>query len=308
MSEIRNALEQQTLDFHGVSDWHSRGFKGQGINFLELEGDTKHCRDVIDSFRLIAPEATVFSGNDKYSTIGDEVVFNLELPNGDLVPFKDFVRDNNIHIIAQSVSGITHPTVIEDIIKDTGCILVCSGGNQNRAGVTAKMADIAMSVGAIQLDGGRIVKESYSASGDDELDFATLHGSIEGTSFSSPTLAGLCALIMSRYGVIPQENMYEVLKSISLAAGDKGYDTDFGFGVPVLPESIEMLEQEETEEMEIKFKVGSKDIFVDGVKKELDVPAKVEDGRTLIPLRFFAEAFGATVDYNADTKEITVKK
>ncbi|MEW6032164.1 MAG: stalk domain-containing protein [Bacillota bacterium] len=46
--------------------------------------------------------------------------------------------------------------------------------------------------------------------------------------------------------------------------------------------------------------------FVDGQVHLLDVPARIIDGRTLIPLRFFSEALGALVEWHEATRTITV--
>ncbi len=46
--------------------------------------------------------------------------------------------------------------------------------------------------------------------------------------------------------------------------------------------------------------------LVNGVAKTLDVPPTIIAGRTLVPLRFIAEAFGATVNYDSKTQGITI--
>lgn len=48
--------------------------------------------------------------------------------------------------------------------------------------------------------------------------------------------------------------------------------------------------------------IGSKTAYINGVKKTLDVPAQVEKSRTIVPLRFVGEAFGAKVSYNSQTR------
>ncbi len=58
----------------------------------------------------------------------------------------------------------------------------------------------------------------------------------------------------------------------------------------------------------IVLKVGSKDAFVDGKKKLLDVAPYIDSNsdRTLVPLRFISEAFGATVDWDPLASSITI--
>ena len=52
--------------------------------------------------------------------------------------------------------------------------------------------------------------------------------------------------------------------------------------------------------------VGSKKALVNGEKKELDVPAFTENVRTLVPVRFISESFGAQVGWEESTQTATV--
>ena len=57
---------------------------------------------------------------------------------------------------------------------------------------------------------------------------------------------------------------------------------------------------------EITLVIDSDTATVNGVAKELGVPARITDDRTFIPLRFVSENMGATVDWNGDTRTITI--
>jgi len=52
--------------------------------------------------------------------------------------------------------------------------------------------------------------------------------------------------------------------------------------------------------------VGSTTPTVNGQVKQMDVPAKIVNGRTLAPLRFVGEAFGGTVQWDPATQLITI--
>lgn len=48
----------------------------------------------------------------------------------------------------------------------------------------------------------------------------------------------------------------------------------------------------------IQLTIDRTEVSVDGAKKTLDVPATIQNSRTLVPLRFIGEAFGNQVDYS----------
>ena len=57
----------------------------------------------------------------------------------------------------------------------------------------------------------------------------------------------------------------------------------------------------------IQLQINSKLVFIDNQKgKDLDVAPKIINGRTFVPIRFISEAFGATVDWDNNTKTVTI--
>jgi hypothetical protein len=60
-------------------------------------------------------------------------------------------------------------------------------------------------------------------------------------------------------------------------------------------------------EMTICLPIGSKNAQVNGKTVALDVPAEIQNGRTLVPLRFLAEnlSFSVSWDAAAQTAELT---
>jgi len=49
-------------------------------------------------------------------------------------------------------------------------------------------------------------------------------------------------------------------------------------------------------------------VFVNGVKPDFDVKPQIQEGRTVVPFRALSETMGAQVDWNAETKTITMAK
>lgn len=60
--------------------------------------------------------------------------------------------------------------------------------------------------------------------------------------------------------------------------------------------------------MDLVLKIGDKDAIVNGKLVNLDVPAKIVDSRTFVPLRFIGESFGLFVDWDNDARKVIVKE
>lgn len=59
-------------------------------------------------------------------------------------------------------------------------------------------------------------------------------------------------------------------------------------------------------EISIKMVVGQKTAYVNGKAVTLDVPAKIKNGKTVVPLRFVGEAFKCQVKWDAKAQTVTV--
>ena len=57
----------------------------------------------------------------------------------------------------------------------------------------------------------------------------------------------------------------------------------------------------------VQVTVGSKAMIVNGATINLDVAPELKDGRTMLPFRWIAWAFGAAVDWDAATQTVTMK-
>jgi len=56
----------------------------------------------------------------------------------------------------------------------------------------------------------------------------------------------------------------------------------------------------------IALQIGNNNAMVNGITSKLDTPPEIKNGRTFLPLRFIVETFGAKIDWNAKTGEITI--
>jgi len=59
-------------------------------------------------------------------------------------------------------------------------------------------------------------------------------------------------------------------------------------------------------ELKIKLQIDNTGADVNGKPVVLDVPAKIVDGRTLVPVRFISESIGAKVDWNAQSRTVLI--
>jgi hypothetical protein len=59
-------------------------------------------------------------------------------------------------------------------------------------------------------------------------------------------------------------------------------------------------------QMKFQLWLGKNFAMVNGKQQPLDAPPVIVDGRTLVPLRFISEPFGAKVEWNQKTRQITV--
>jgi len=59
-------------------------------------------------------------------------------------------------------------------------------------------------------------------------------------------------------------------------------------------------------ETNVKLTIDSRLGFINGEQKYLDVPARLVNNRTLVPIRFVSEALGATVDWVAASNQVVI--
>lgn len=58
----------------------------------------------------------------------------------------------------------------------------------------------------------------------------------------------------------------------------------------------------------VVLQIDNKDAFVNGEKKALDVPAKIVEGRTFVPVRFIMEALGSGVEWDQASYTVSITK
>lgn len=296
----------QQNKYCGVDRWHKAGITGKGVTIWNMENSkATHGKQTTQRVLHSAPDATVINASLSISSDKKSVKYaNAVLDDGTTYEVEDFIKKFNIKCLTRSVGGSTANSEVASefwtaLQKKYKLIMFNSAGNDGSGGRDGgNEYDPFIYVGALSLNKNGVWIEPYSSE-HDRVDFATFRGEWSGTSFSAPYLCGQAVLLVQKYGHhIDQEFVFDYFKSHAEDLHDIDYDTKTGWGLPIMGKV----------ETEIVMQIGNHKITVDGKPIILDqCPVYNERGdRTLVPLRAIAEAFGATVDWDADTQTITI--
>lgn len=108
----------------------------------------------------------------------------------------------------------------------------------------------------------------------------------------------VCAMAFTEDGIMIQNSRGETW-------GNKGFAIlPWGYPINEMWGFVDMGKDWQTVELTI----NSKEAYVNGKKAALDVPAKVIDGRTMVPIRFIAEALGCEVEYLNDSRKVIIRR
>lgn len=241
-------LLKRQLDFTNVSKYHEQGFTGKGIVVFNSESEKDDHGEMTNMvLHQFAPDVTILNGLTGGRTSGGKVIEYYVTHKGVKYDFKEFIVKFNVKLMTTSLANAQANTAIQNYLKDvqehTGLIMFCAAGNEGSTGADGKYIknDTAIAVGAAVIrDNGAVGITHYSAV-DDEVDFIAPMGTYSGTSAASPALTGMTACLLNKYGDFTQKECVEILKSISMDIGIKGKDPKYGWGLPILPLTDEII-------------------------------------------------------------------
>lgn len=276
MQYIKQNLKEFALS--GILRWHEAGYTGKGIRIANMEGTDPslwffegkvkdpfgniagvgrnyHGHYTADVLHQVAPDADIYilSNSGRYSS---------KTAEGDFVDVSiPFMESEGIHLVNASLGG-TDNRILNERIKQAqshGVTFVTSAGNKAEKGAGGyARSGVWIAVGAVHLsvsEKGEILHAEYSSI-DEEVDFVQfsdlyVHDArkgyedrtfpVQGTSFSSPMLCGMLALVqqffLERAGrTLYQDELYEFIKDYSVDLWEPGHDAKSGYGLFILPD------------------------------------------------------------------------
>lgn len=174
---------------------------------------------------------------------------SAEFPISDLISAIFWACNNGMDIISMSVGGPFISYVLEYVIwcaYQQGIVLVASSGNSppdpNLNVATPAIYDEVIAVGAVEKVGEEYVRASYSCYGP-QLDVVAPTGvlttwgvnlkytTFSGTSAAAPFVAGIAALILSKYPNLEPAEVKDILISSCFDLGPPGKDDEYGYGL-----------------------------------------------------------------------------
>lgn len=271
------AKNKEKFDFAGITHFWNKGFTGKGVKLGIVFDDYNAETSVFEGKVHAVPELRTgklgvlhgFKSAHTNHQIAPELdIYFLPYAHNIKPDFEDGINwaiENGINIISMSFQGSNEEWFKKASQKaiDNGIILICSAGNNglgstgnadNTLGYTAK-DDIWISIGAVDLINGKLVKLDSSSVGD-QLDFCGLTNIYVGTDFNNPlvysqtscatqVVVSMLSLWMQwykeKYNKCPnQEIAYEFMKNNCIDLQDDGFDKYTGNGLFKLPNPDEL--------------------------------------------------------------------
>lgn len=275
-----NYIKENIKEFSicNVTLWHNLGYTGRGIKVGNTEkayvdsplfggkvhdiygdyqyskSENHHGNQTAHIIHQVAPDADIYCLNMGVNKNKTNIY--------DTIPL---IKNFGISVISSSHYSsmtTTNRQVTDELLQLLDkLVLVCSAGNDSYNGVNgyAEFKEW-LSVGAVGFNDltDKIFYKTYSSRGK-ELDFTCFSGlfiphfgkyygtnwQLEGTSFSAPMLAGMCALVQQFFlanagRVLGRYEMENFIKDHLIDLGAEGWDEYYGHGLFILPDPREI--------------------------------------------------------------------
>lgn len=211
----------------------------------------------------------------------------------------EYAIKNGIKVISVSQGKCKYTKEDDELARRYDIAIVNSAGNHGKDWYTwMGWSDWPFIIGAYNINKQKM--EGYSSICP-ELDFSAPTGweiklwngniiDFIGTSASAPVVAAMISILRYRFPSLTVNEIRKILYGSCTDVGLPGYDTKSGMGVVKMPVLSTLFNK-------LVYKIGSKDFYFNGEKNTMDVAPKIEDGRTMMPVRFVVEKMGGKIDY-----------
>lgn len=206
----------------------------------------------------------------------------------------DYCIDKGIKIISHSLSDGTNDEILKKA-EDHDITFVTSCGNTNGKGLSnPAWRPYPISVAGYNVTRGLILSDSAKGP---QLDISApsnwlillyngkVYDYFGGSSGAAPVIASALSLYQRLFPKAKHADRKEFLFKNVIDYGVKGPDEVSGHGIFTWPEDLKA-----------------------PIDRLMDTAPFIKDSRTFVPVRFLAEAFGDTVDWDNETQRITVTR
>lgn len=306
------------LEKSGVLKWWNKGYKGQGMKIAILELKPP-CNDVItDNCEQIHYRSKTDNNDDLghpnlVAKVVHEVAPEAIIDIWEVSEGAEYIKKHLNEYDAINCSFTGGSGIFISHCENFPPIFCCAGNNGSKSRVSSPAYySHTLAIGAYEEKNNITANYSQGGRGLDCVAYTDIHVPIvngtlvfNGTSCASPFAAAMTLLWMQKTGKKNYKEVREFIRNNCVDVMDKGYDNYSSYGLYTLPDPDTI--EGRVEDMEVKLKINSKTAYVNGEEKQLLRAPEEKDGTTLVPIRFIAETFGYTVNYNSKTREITIK-
>ena len=333
---------KRAFNFCNITEWHKQGYTGKGIKIAI--GDSRfHLSDrVIQNFNGKLQSGTIrLDASQPESSHGSRTahVIHQIAPDAELYmtsgfgPCVRWATRNEMDLFNISMRIFIPSTGRYNILlneyTEKGGVMFASAGNngeEHGLGIPAEMKDC-IAVAAADLGRNNAVSRTwYSSFTTEYLEY--LEQMVEvtgitnlivkehdgsprrfgGTSCACPFITGMAALVAQRYKeqghklTIDQFRKYKQEHVMDLET--PGFNRQTGYGLLRLGRPQDLVLPKFSE---INMWIDKDVMTIDGKEVKMDVAPIAISGRTMVPIRFIAEAFGAEVDWVQATRTVVIK-
>ncbi|MFO7969334.1 MAG: S8 family peptidase [Bacillota bacterium] len=231
ISELSYNVVTEEVGIEAVEDIRGHGTQVAGIIGANRNNDLG-IKGMTDNVELL-----IIKADNDIDENTEHTYFNTNIANG-----ITYAVDNGADIINLSLGSISLSPQIQDAVDyayENQVIIVASAGNDaNDKDYFPASFETTIAVGSIQEDYSLSIFSNFGdyidvvapGSGIWTTTLNNSYGSVNGTSFSAPQVAGALALLLS-YKDVSYYEAYRAIKETAFDLGDEGRDDIYGYGL-----------------------------------------------------------------------------